>query len=56
METGALLLDFERRLARLRQAGSVDEIDALVMNRSFGTKLPDWISDVKRHLLSIRKP
>jgi hypothetical protein len=42
-ETSALLLDFEARLRKqLCSAGDFPAIDALVMNRTFSTRLTDW--------------
>jgi hypothetical protein len=44
MESAAVFLDFRTQLLRFTDAGNLDKIDALVINRTFGTKLEGWLS------------
>jgi hypothetical protein len=43
VETCAVLMDFEHQLKDLLASKKLDAIDALTMNRAFGSRDPDWI-------------
>jgi hypothetical protein len=45
VETFAVLLDFEHQLKVLLASKDIDAINALAMNRAFGSRDPDWIKD-----------
>jgi hypothetical protein len=45
VETFAVLLDFEHQLKVLLASKDLDAINALAMNRAFGSRDPDWIKD-----------
>jgi hypothetical protein len=45
VETVAVLYDYEQRIAQLLPAEDLAGVDAITMNRTFGSRDPDWIRD-----------
>jgi hypothetical protein len=45
VETCAVLVDFEHQLKQLLEDKNLEAIDALTMNRMFGSRDPDWIKE-----------
>jgi hypothetical protein len=45
IETVAIVMDFDRRLRQLLDQENLDEINDLVMNRSFSSRDEEWLKD-----------